>query len=95
MAVAATRVNIGTSAGVLASNPASSAEGDFRTVRVLLKNATGTAPVFVGGSGLTAANGFQWDVADGPLALVLEPGESISGIVASVTQAIHVIIEGR
>lgn len=99
MAVAASRVTVPADGSVvtLASNPASSAEGDFRAVRVIVKNLTATAAIFIGGSGLTTGNGFQWEVADGSLAWDLEPGESLSGVTPNGTaaQTVHVLTGGR
>lgn len=95
MAVVATRVNVGTTPGVLASNPVSSAEGDFRTQRFLLRNLTATAAVFLGGSGTTSGNGFQWDPSTGALEVELEPGESLYAVVAVTAQVVHVLATGR
>lgn len=96
MAVTATRPVAGVAATLLASNAASGAEGDFRSTRVLLKNLTSTAPVFLGGDNtVTAGNGFQWDVSDGALEVTLEPGETLYGIVATTPQTLHVLGAGR
>jgi hypothetical protein len=96
MAVSATRPVAGAAATLLASNAVPGAEGDFRSVHVLIKNLTSTAPVFLGGdNSVTTGNGFQWDVSDGALEVILEPGESLYGIVAATAQTLHVLSAGR
>lgn len=80
---------------MLATNTTDAREGDWGNRRALLKNLTGTASVFLGPQGVTTATGFQWDPADGPLEIELEGGESIYGIVAAVTQTLHVLAQGR
>ena len=99
MAVAATRVTVPADGSVvaLASNSTSASEGDFRNRKVVLKNLTASAAIFLGGSGLTTGNGFQWDVTDGTLSWELEPGETLYGVTPSgtVAQVIHVLSGGR
>lgn len=100
MAVVATQVSVTTAATLLLAgaggvNSPSYNPDDYAAFSALLKNITGTAAVVLGDSGVTAATGFQWDVADGPLSIDLEPGESLYGIVASVNQVVHVLKEGR
>lgn len=95
MAVIATRVDVGTSAVALATVPASSDIGDWPLRRFVLKNLTSTTSVWVGGSGTTTGNGFEWTPSDGPLEVQLEPGESLYAIVAAGTQTIHVLQSGR
>ena len=96
MAVVVTRPAPTTSAVLIASVADSGGSGDdWGGKSFLLKNVTATAAVFLGPSGVTTANGFQWDTADGPITWTLEPGESLYGIVASVTQTIHVASTGR
>lgn len=96
MAIVASRPAILTTEVLIASNAATDAgEADARTRRYVVKNVTGTAAVFLGPSGVTTSNGFQWDIADGPLTVDLEPGESLYGIVASTTQTLHVLQGGR
>jgi len=97
MAFAITRPAVDTTSGgvLIAQNTTSSGEADFGTKRALIKNLTGTASVFLGPQGVTTANGFQWDVADGPLEVELEPGEAIYGIVAATPQTLHVLAQGR
>lgn len=96
MAVATSRPAVATTAGGTAiySN-AETSSGDEFGVKLLLKNVTGTASVFLGPSGVTTANGFEWAVADGPLEIELEPGESLYGVVAATQQTVHVLKQGR
>lgn len=99
MAVVATRPAVDTTAGgtVIAAG-LSTVEGeqsDIRAVRFLLKNLTGTASIFLGPSGVTTANGFEWKITDPPLEIELEPGESLYGIVAAAAQTVHALRQGR
>lgn len=94
MAIVAARPAISISATLIATN-ASSDTSDASNRSFILKNITGSAAVFVGPSGVTTSSGFQWDVADGPLSVDLEPGESVYGIVASTPQTLHVLSGGR
>jgi hypothetical protein len=69
---------------------------DFRTRSFAIKNATASDTVYLGGtSGVTSSTGFAWAAADGPLAVDLEPGEELWGIVTTTTQVIHVLQQGR
>lgn len=97
MAVTPSRATVTTSAVLLASNAATDpGEGDYRNRRFIIKNSTGTASVFLGGSGVTTATGLEWAPDDGPLGdIELEPGESLYGIVAATTQTVHVLRTGR
>ena len=95
MAFAATRPAVTTSATKIAENTSTHAS-DGEAVSFLVKNATGTAAVFLGADNtVAAANGFQWDTADGSLSVDLEPGEQLWGIVAATTQTLHVLKQGR
>ncbi len=51
--------------------------------------------MFVGPAGVTTANGFPWATADRALAVDLEPGESIYGIVATNAQTVKTLTTGR
>lgn len=99
MALAASRPTVDTTSGgvKLAENAAAATGGgdDWASKRFLLKNLTATAAIFLGPSGVTAANGFQWDPGDGPLEFELEPGEAIYGIVSSASQVVHSLGQGR
>lgn len=95
MAVAATRPSVGTTASIIAENTTNARGDESKTVGFLLKNATGTASVFLGGSDVTTGNGFEWAVADGALPISLEPGEKLYGRVASGTQTVHALKAGR
>ena len=96
MAVATSRPAVATTAGgTLIYSNAEASSGDEYAVKVLLKNVTGTASVYLGPSGVTTATGFEWAPADGPLTWELEPGESLYGIVAATQQTVHVLKAGR
>jgi hypothetical protein len=95
MAVVATKITVGTSAGVIASNSTPDViQGDYQAAAFLVKNVTG-GDVFLGGdSSVTTNSGFKWSATDGVLTVELEPGESLYGIAAS-NQTIHVLRTGR
>lgn len=93
MAVAASRPSVTTSATAIYTN--SETGSDLHSVRVLLKNVTATVSVYLGPAGVTTSNGFEWAVADGPVEVELEPGESLYGIVAVTTQTVHALKQGR
>ena len=102
MALVVTRPSVTTTATLIAENTTSATvdkptEGgaDYFLVRFRVKNLTGTASIYLGPSGVTTANGFEWAVADGMLEFELEPGESLYGIVAATTQTVHAIKQGR
>jgi hypothetical protein len=99
MAVTATRVSVTTSATLLYAHPrtAESEAGDHTAKHVSLINASASpATVILGPSGVTTGNGARWIVGAGvTLSLDLEVGESIYGIVASGTQDIDVLVNGR
>jgi len=98
MAIVVTQPVVDTTVGgVLVAQKSSGdpGEGDYRSRKFLLKNNTQTAAVFLGPQGLTTANGFQWDPADGPLEVELEPGEALYGIVAVTSQTVHALRQGR
>lgn len=96
MAIETTRALATNPAAVLAENTTASSEGDYRAQTFVLQNATGSDIVYLGGAGVTGADGFQWDVADLGRAfeVTLEPGESIYGF-AATDQEIHVLAGGR
>jgi hypothetical protein len=90
------RPAVTSTATLIAQNPrTSTSEGDFSSLRFIIKNITASASIFLGGSNVTTGNGFQWDVADGALEIELEPGEALYGIVASASQTLHVLQSGR
>lgn len=98
MTVDANRVNVGTQPSALINNgpqpdPAPT-YGEWATRQFLLKNKTGTAPVFLGAANVSTSNGFEWAPTDGPLDIELEPGESLYGV-ADTQQTIHVLAQGR
>jgi hypothetical protein len=89
------RPTAGTAASVLIENDAQRRDPDASSLSFVLKNITATASVFLGDPGVTAANGFEWAPADGPLSIDLEPGEKLYGIVAVTQQALHALQAGR
>ena len=99
MAVTSPKVTVTAAAPVLlADNPVDRArQDDSGTAHLQAKNVTGTATVRLGGPGVTAASGWPWDVADGRLALSLEPGEELYGVLATgaPSQDVHVLKTGR
>jgi hypothetical protein len=97
MAVVATRPSVTTTATLIAQNTSADPgeSNEYRNWRFLIKNFTASADVFLGPTGVTAGTGFQWASGDGPLAIELEPGESLYGIVTGTTQVLHVLKVGR
>lgn len=94
MAVVASRPVAGSPAVLLAQNTASSDASDASVISVLLRNTTGTGSVWLGPSGVDSTTGFEWEVDDGPIALDLEPGESLYGY-ATIPQTIQTLKAGR
>lgn len=98
MAVLATRPTVTPAVGLIVGNTTTGTEqGDYRNRTITLKNVTGSATVYLGPAGVTAATGFAWDPIDGPMDWTLEPGEELYGILAAnaATQTIHVLQGGR
>lgn len=88
MTVIAGRVDVEISAELIAAGPPSDSKGAIWSY--VVKNVTGTAPIFLGGGpAVTVINGFEWVVADGPLTIDLQAGEDLYGIVDEVTQTCH------
>lgn len=96
MAIVPTRANAGSPAEVLATNGTAASEGDYRARTFILENVTGSAVIYLGGAGVTDADGFRWDVTElgRGFEVTLEPGESIYGF-AATDQEIHVLAGGR
>lgn len=84
MATVATRVTVGTAAVQVAL--------DRDRGSLLLRN-RGSAAVFVGGSGVTSAAGFQVDAGE-TLALDLEADEAVFAVAASGSHEVHVLRTG-
>lgn len=93
MAVEHTRVSVGTSATAVYAHPkaSDSSSGDFTQKYVTL---TCVADYVVGGAGVTAATGFRI-AAGGAFSVALEPGETLYAVVASGSQTVDVIANGR
>ncbi len=85
MAAVGTRVTVATTATALYSNT-----DDASGVDVYLRNA-GSQDVFVGGSGVTTAAGFAIPQSTTVGPIRVEKGESLHGIVAATTAAVHVL----
>lgn len=58
---------------------------------------TGTATVYLGGEGVTSADGAAWAPALGPLSVTLQPGEVLYAArdAADADQEIHVLGLGK
>lgn len=95
MSVAATHPSVGTEATLILANASDRGGQDSGAVKALLRNVTGSATIFLGGSTVVTASDFPWLAADGPIEIELEPGESLYGIVAAVAQTVHVLKQGR
>ena len=73
------------------------AEGDsaagHTNVEFVIKNKTGTAPIYLGDEDVISSEGFEWAVADGPLEWRLGPGERLFAILAdgAADQEVHVL----
>ena len=90
MAVSAQRVSVGTSAtSLVPSVDADSAAGQSLAVKNL-----GAASVFLGGSGVTTAAGWEVAAGDPPVTVDLPPGSTLYGIVASGTVSVQVMQVG-
>lgn len=70
---------------------------DYRTKTFIVKNVTGTQPVYLGKdtTEASAVNGFAWAASDGTLTIDLEPGETLYGLSAGATQTLHTLEAGR
>lgn len=88
MAISSAQVSVTTSATLL-----SSAETDDRTGSALALTNGGAVTVFLGASGVTTGSGFGL-AAGTSMALDLQPGESLYGIVASGTATVSVLRTG-
>lgn len=99
MAIETSRKTVGTTATLLYAHPLlkSSSDGDQAAKHVALINTSGVqAAVVIGASDVTTSSGARWTVASGlSLSLDIEPGESLYGIVATGTQDIDVLVNGR
>lgn len=82
--VKASRVVVGTTA-----TPISEAVSGV-AVDVMMKNRTGTESVFLGGPGVTTADGYEWQTTDGPIGVDVPLGK-LYGIVGTSPQTVHVI----
>lgn len=90
MAVIAASVTVATTATELSG---SDSGGSTSGQTVLVKVPAGGATVYVGGSGVTTADGFPIAAGESQK-FDLAGGEQIYGIVAATTQAVNVIRTG-
>lgn len=89
MALAATAVTVGTTATPLTT----AGETDQRTGLTAVVANVGTGTVYLGNASVTAAAGYPLD-AGNQLAIDLDAGERLHGIVASGTVAVRVLQQG-
>lgn len=85
MAASGTRVTVSTTAIALATGSASG-------TATLVRN-RGTSPVYLGGSGVTTATGFQVDAGD-IVSIELGPLEIVYAIAAAGSHVCHVLRNG-
>lgn len=74
--------------------------GDWASIRVLAKNRTATASVYLDGDDQIdpTTDAFEWELSDGPyFEISLEPGEALYGRLAAgaAAQTLHVLRQGR
>lgn len=67
---------------------------DQAPLSIVMKNRTSTESVFLGGSAVTTATGYEWQTTDGPISVDLAYREKLWGIVAVATQTLHVLKAG-
>lgn len=85
------RATVGSASAALATADPSAVDSAF-----LLKNMTGTAPIYLEvGSAATTTNGFRWDPTDGPMSLTLDKGEVLYAISGGADQTVHLLRAGR
>lgn len=86
MAISSNQVTVTTSATRL--DPSTGVP----TGAVLVRN-RGSAAVYLGGSNVTTANGFQLDAGES-VPMDIRSGDALYGVVASGTQTVHVLQVG-
>lgn len=84
----ASHIDIGTSATLIAEGET---DGPNKAYDIAVKNKTGSASIFLGGSDVTTGTGFEWEVTDGIHTARISATESLYGRVASGTQTVHVL----
>lgn len=60
----------------------------------LIRLPSGASDVYLGGSDVTTAAGYQWVQTEGPIGAELFGGEALYGIVTAGTQEVHVLRRG-
>ena len=90
MALAHSRVSVGTTATTLGS----ARDGDPTGVNILIQNPDASVTVYIGGAGVTTSSyGFAL-LAGQVLSLPLHRGEVVYGVVATSTLTVNVLTEG-
>lgn len=94
MAVEASRVTVTDVAELLFDATGGDSQGGASAVLIPV---TGTAVVYLGGAGVTAADGAAWDPALGPLSVELARGEALYAVTgaAVAAQDVHVLGFGK
>lgn len=84
--IANARVTVGTTPTLLTTTETDTMAGS----RLLVRNSSATASVFLGGSGVTTANGYE--VPSGAsVSLVLDSGDALYAVVGVGTIDVHVL----
>jgi hypothetical protein len=95
VAIAASRVTVGTSATLVAANTSDARLGDVTTWSFIIEPESTTEPLlYAGGSGVTTGNGFGVKSGRWPFVVDLEPGEELYMVGAS-SAVVHVLQGGR
>jgi hypothetical protein len=96
MAVDASRLTLSNSYIAIAGHGAASGvAGDQVNRRVLIKNVTATATIYIGGETDAVGQRFAWEPLDGPLSIDFEPDEELWGVSDGDDQVLHIISNGR
>lgn len=64
---------------------------DDMPVRVRLRNVTNAQIVYLGPTGVTAANGYGVQVGEGAIDIQLEAGDELYGLAVTAAQTVHVL----
>lgn len=98
MAIETFRATVGTTATLLYAHPKSEdVAGDYtsKAVDLCRTDPPPTKTVYVGGSAVSTTTGVRWSATPGVWHFDLEPGEALYAIVATGTEPIDVIVNGR
>jgi hypothetical protein len=88
MPITSLRGTAGTAATSLLAGPASAA--GVKGYDTLVRIPSGGSSVYIGGSAVTTASGFELQAGES-LSLNVDPGEELYGIVGASTQVVHVL----